>query len=173
MNALVIYESVYGNTRAVAEAIAEGLGGAEIVSVHDVGDLADDAELLVVGAPTHIHGLPTAHSIQSGVQAATGDGGAHVEADAAEDPNMRAWLGDLPRGRHGRVAVFDTRLAHSRLMTGAASHGIAKRLRHHGYDVVAAESFLVEGAEGPLGPGELERARAWGLELARSVGAVV
>jgi flavodoxin len=169
MNALVLFESVYGNTRAVAEAIAEGLGGAEVVSVHDAGEPADDVELLVVGAPTHIHGLPTKRSIQAGADAASGDGGAHVEPDATEDPNMRAWLGSLPRGRHGRVAVFDTRLDKPTWFTGAASRGIAKRLRQHGYDVVATESFLVTGSEGPLEPGELDRARSWGRELARSV----
>jgi len=45
----------------------------------------------------------------------------------------------------------------------------ARRLRHHGFDVLATESFLVTGTEGPLKPGELERARAWGEKLAHSM----
>jgi hypothetical protein len=51
-------------------------------------------------------------------------------------------------------------------VTGAAARGIARRLRRRGYQVVGDESFLVEDAEGPLADGELERARAWGAELA-------
>jgi nucleoside-diphosphate-sugar epimerase len=53
------------------------------------------------------------------------------------------------------------------MLTGMAARGVARRLRRRGYDVVATESFLVEDAEGPLEDGELERARAWGEELAR------
>lgn len=61
MKALVAFESIYGNTRAVAEAIAEGLeplGAVEVLSVDDAGDGAvEGADLLVVGGPTHMHGL--------------------------------------------------------------------------------------------------------------------
>ena len=50
-------------------------------------------------------------------------------------------------------------------MTGSAARGIARRLRHHGYDVIGIESFLVADAEGPLEEGELDRARAWAAGL--------
>jgi len=50
-------------------------------------------------------------------------------------------------------------------MTGSAARGIAKRLRHHGYEVEWTESFFVDDAEGPLADGELERAREWGATL--------
>jgi hypothetical protein len=168
MNALVVYESVYGNTRDVAEAVAEGLGDAEVVPVHEAADRARGVDLLVVGAPTHIHGLPTPRSRQAGADAVREHTGTLVEPGVAEEPGLRAWLPGLPRGGgHARAAVFDTRLDKPAWLTGAASHGIARRLRRHGYDVLAIESFLVEGSEGPLEPGELERARAWGRELAQ------
>jgi flavodoxin len=54
---VVVYESVYGDTRAVAEAVAEGLGGAEAVHVHDAQRAIAGARLIVVGGPTHMHGL--------------------------------------------------------------------------------------------------------------------
>jgi hypothetical protein len=67
-----------------------------------------------------------------------------------------------------RAATFDMRLDRSPWLTGVAARGIARRIRRHGLDVVATESFLVEDSEGPLVEGELDRARAWGEELARS-----
>ncbi|MFL6114535.1 MAG: flavodoxin family protein [Catenulispora sp.] len=62
MRALVVYESMYGNTRAVAEAVASGLRPAyetEVKPAVDIGAAdVDRADLLVVGGPTHVHGLP-------------------------------------------------------------------------------------------------------------------
>ena len=69
MNAIVVYESIYGNTRAVAEAIAEGLGGAPAVSPAELPADAAQADLLVVGGPTHIHGMATARSRRAAVEA--------------------------------------------------------------------------------------------------------
>jgi hypothetical protein len=166
MNALVVYESIYGNTRAVAEAVAAGLGGASVLAVQDAAGRTESADLLVVGGPTHMHGMATSLSRRMAVEAAKEDGHAAVEPGAAEGPGLRRWLHDLPRRDGGRAAAFDTRLDRSPSVTGAAARGIARRLRHHGYDVLASESFLVEDAEGPLADGELERARAWGAELA-------
>ena len=51
-------------------------------------------------------------------------------------------------------------------MTGSAARGIARRLRHHGYEVIATASFLVADSEGPLEEGELNRARSWAAALA-------
>ena len=168
-NAVVVYESIYGNTRAIAEAIAEGLGGAEVVPVNRAGNV-QDADLLVVGGPTHMHGMTTTRSRQLAAEAAREDGHEHhVEPAAAEGPGLRGWLRDVPDGGGGHAAAFDTRADHSPWMTGAASRGIAKRLRHRGYVVTATESFLVEDSEGPLEEGELARARDWGQELMKSV----
>jgi hypothetical protein len=76
---------------------------------------------------------------------------------------------DLPDVRATPAAAFDTRLDRSSWLTGAALRGIAKRLRRHGYEVLATESFLVEESQGPLEPGELDRARTWGVQLAESL----
>lgn len=167
MNALVVYESVYGNTRAVAEAIADGLGdGAAVVSVHEAATSAPGADLLIVGGPTHMHGLATERSRKMAAAAAHEDGGISIEADATSEPGLRQWLHELSDRKDARAAAFDTRLDKSPWLTGVASHAIAKRLRRHGYEVVGSESFLVEDSEGPLEQGELDRARAWGAELA-------
>jgi flavodoxin len=169
MNALVVYESVYGNTRAVANAIAEGLGGAKVVPVRDGASNLEEPALLIVGGPTHIHGLSTASSRRAAVEALSEDGAAHVEPGAADEPGLRAWLRDLPQRDKAQAAAFDTRLDRSPWFTGVASRGIAKRLRRRGYEVIGTESFLVEDSEGPLAERELERARAWGAELAHSL----
>jgi hypothetical protein len=166
MKTLVVYESMYGNTKAVAEAIAEGLGGAEVVSVSQAADRSEEPDLLVVGGPTHIHGMATTRSRQAAVEAVKEDGDTHVEPDATAEPGLRAWIRDLPAVSGGRAAAFDTRADRAPWLTGAASRGIAKRLRRHGYEVFSTESFLVEESEGPLAHGELSRARAWGAQLA-------
>ncbi|HMD56475.1 MAG TPA: hypothetical protein VKG82_03280 [Solirubrobacteraceae bacterium] len=165
MNAVVVYESMYGNSRAVAEAVADALG-AEAVAVHDAGDRPGNVDLLVVGGPTHVHGLSTVRSRQMAVSAADEDGAAMVEPHAA-GLGLREWLRDLEHSDGAAAATFDTRLDRAPWMTGVASRGIARRLRRRGYEVLASESFLVDDSEGPLEEGELERASAWGAELAR------
>ena len=166
MNVTVVYESVYGNTRAVAEAIADGLGDAVVLGVHEAAELAERPELLVVGGPTHLHGLATHRSRQAAVDGAHEDGQTHLEPGAADEPGLRTWLRDLPEVDGAKAASFDTRLEKSPWLTGVASRGIAKRLRHLGYNVVDSASFLVEDSEGPLAEGELDRAREWGRKLA-------
>lgn len=169
MKAVVIYESIYGNTRAIAEALAEGLGGAGVYPVHEAAGHAEEADLLVVGGPTHMHGLATARSRQMAASAAHEDGGLAVESSATAEPGLRQWLHELQERPGARAAAFDTRLDKSPWLTGVASRGIAKRLRRHGYEVIASESFLVEDSEGPLERGEIERARSWGAELAAAM----
>ena len=171
MTSLVVFESMYGNTRMVAEAIAEGMGGAEVVAVHAAPDCPADLELLVVGGPTHVHGMSTTRSRQMAVEAIQEDGDGRLEPGAAREPGLRAWIREMAPGSGARAAAFDTRADKSAWLTGAASRGIAKRLRRRGYDVIDVQSFLVEDSEGPLTEGELDRARAWGSQLARSVAA--
>ena len=166
MSALVVYESVYGNTRAIAEAIAEGLGGVDVPAVHEAPARPEDLDLVVIGGPTHMHGLATTRSRQMGADGVKEDGAGHVEPGATQEPGLRTWLAALPNGDGAKAATFDTRLDRSPWLTGVASRGIAKRLRHRGYEIVDRESFLVEESEGPLAPGELERARDWGRTLA-------
>ncbi len=169
MNAVVVYESIFGNTRAVAEAIGQGLGEIQALPVAQAAARTVEADLLVVGGPTHMHGIASARTRQMAVAAAEEDGEGLVEPGAAEGPGLRGWLRDLPHAR-SRAATFDTRLDRSPWLTGVAARGIARRLQRHGYDVVGTLSFLVQDAEGPLERGELVRARAWGEELARLFG---
>jgi hypothetical protein len=171
MDALVVYESIYGNTRAVAEAVAEGLGGVPVLPVCEAAWRQGKLDLLVVGGPTHAHGLASNRSRHVAVHTAQENGGSHIDPDARAEPGLRSWLGDLSPTFAHHAAAFDTRGDKPRALTGAASRGIARRLRRHGIDVLSVESFLVESSEGPLVAGEIDRARAWGAELARSLSA--
>jgi hypothetical protein len=126
MKAVVVYESVFGYTRAIAEAVAEGLGGVPVLSVREAVERAGDLDLLVVGGPTHAHGLATDRSRHLAVDSA--HEGAHVEPDVTEEFGLRSWVGDL--GATGRPAApFDTRADGVPLLTGSAARGIARRLR--------------------------------------------
>jgi menaquinone-dependent protoporphyrinogen IX oxidase len=169
MRALVVYESMYGNTHVVASDIADGLRATHEVTLVPVADATADllaeADLLVVGAPTHMHGLSTASSRQAARKAAAKpDSGLMLDPDAG-GPALRGWLGGLAGG-HAAAAAFDTRLAGAPVLTGRASRGIAKLLSRHGYRLVAPpESFLVTKLN-TLVDGESSRARRWGTALA-------
>src|SRR4249919_2469357 len=99
VRAVVVYESVYGNTRAVAEAIAAGLADHADVALRRVAEVDAEAlhgaRLLVVGGPTHMHGLATSLSRRMAVKAAEEDGHTDVEPHASEEPGLRAWLSAL------------------------------------------------------------------------------
>lgn len=168
MNAIVVYESMYGNTRRIAESIAEGLGGATVVSVHEEPSEFERVDLLVVGGPTHMHGLATSLSRRMAAEAAQEDG-SETEPGATEGPGLRAWMHGLPHREGALAAAFDTRLDRSTALTGTAAQAIGRRLRRRGYRVLSTGSFLVEDAVGPLENGELDRARRWGAELAHAV----
>jgi hypothetical protein len=176
---VVIYESVMGNTRRIAEAIAAGASArapqadVQCVPVGWATDDALDADLLVVGAPTHYFGLPAERSRRHWVKGALkrareGALSQHLEPGAA-GPGLREWLADLPPTRPGLLAAtFDTRLP--RPLAGSAARVIARALREHGMSLVAAPSgFLVEDVAGPLRDGEVARAMAWGDHIATSL----
>ncbi len=168
MRAVVVYESMFGNTHEVAEHVAEGLRDGfevELLAVGEaIGTILHDVELLVVGGPTHVHGLSRPTSRRSASQQAADDDDLDLEPDA-EGPGLREWFDGLPR-HTGRSAAFDTRVDASAMLTGRASKGIAKRLDKHGYDLVCPpESFLVD-KENHLVDGEAERAVGWGRHLA-------
>jgi hypothetical protein len=168
MRTLIVFESMYGNTRAVAEAIAEELGGSA-VGVHKAGDPPAGLDLLIVAGPTHMHGMTTAGGRRMAADAAKEDGHAEVEPDATEGPGLRRWLRALPPGAGAHAAAFDTRLDRNPHLTGSAARGITRRLKHAGYRVIGTESFFVEDSEGPLAEGELERARAWAAGIAATL----
>ena len=96
MKAVVAYESIYGNTRQIAEAVAAGLrplGEVQVVSVnHGDTGAADGADVLIVGGPTHMHGLATSTSRRQAAQAAEEEEDVSVEPGAADGPGLRRWL---------------------------------------------------------------------------------
>jgi flavodoxin len=165
MRALVVYESWFGNTRQVADRIAAGLaheGHVDLVTVDEPVPSLDGVDLLVVGAPTHVHGLSSKRSREGAIdQGAAGEPGIGV----------RGWIAALPNGAGGpRVAAFDTRVNKPALLVGSAARGIVRRLRERGYSLAAdPQSFFVAGTPGPLEEGEPERAEEWGKTLANEV----
>jgi hypothetical protein len=168
MRALVVYESMYGNTQVTVGNIADGLRGDYEVTLMPVAEvtaeLVADADLLVVGAPTHMHGLPSISSRRIAAQAAAKEGSGLRMAPGAGGPGLRDWLRGLGR-RDGLAAAFDTRLNGVPAFTGRASRPIARLLKRHGRRLVAApESFLV-GSQNTLLDGETARARRWGMTL--------
>jgi len=172
MRAVVVYESMYGNTHLIADAIASGLAHSldvSVVSVHDVkAALAPGVDLLVVGGPTHMHGMARPSSREAAVQAAKkADSGLTVEPDA-EGPGVREWL-DSVAPLATRAAAFDTRIDAPAALTGRASKGIAHKLRDLGCSLIAEpESFLVT-KETHLEPDEEAHARRWGATLAAAL----
>ena len=169
MRAVVVYESMYGNTRAIADAIGDGLrecAHVEVVPVRDAdAAVARGAELLVVGGPTHVRGMSRAGTRSAAVEAANkAESGLTVDP-AAEGPGVREWLDSL--GKFDlRAAAFDTRLDAPVAFTGRASKRIARKLRQHGFSLVTEpESFLVTKAT-DLNPDEQARAHRWGKSLA-------
>jgi len=168
MRALVVYESMYGNTHLVAGNIADGLRETcEVTLVPVTGataGLVAGADLLVAGAPTHLRGLSTAASRQQAAQTAARRG-SRVRMDPdASGPGMQDWLQGIGH-RDGLAAVFDTRVNSFAMLTGRASRRIAKLLKRHGYRLVAApQSFLVCSHNNLL-DGEAACARRWGMTL--------
>jgi hypothetical protein len=163
--ALVVYESMFGNSRLVAEAVALGIGARMPVSVVEVSEapttFRPDIALVVAGGPTHVMGMSRPSTREDAERKFP------VEARGSTE-GLREWLASLHGEGGPTVAVFDTRI-HTPVYLGSAARGASRRLRHLGFDVTAVTSFFVGGTTGPLDQGELTRARAWGAGLAESV----
>lgn len=156
MNAIVVFDSLHGNTERVAHAIGEALeplGEVRVLRTTEIPP-GTTADAWVVGGPTQNHGMsrPLASLV-----------------DGMPGGSLR----DVP------VATFDTRYRYPRLMSGSAAHSAAGHLRKAGCRLVTdPESFFVQEGPRPAGggkplpgtehleEGELERARAWGARLA-------
>jgi hypothetical protein len=177
MRALVVYESLFGNTCEVARAIGDGIREArpgarvDVLPVDEAPGSPAGIDLVVVGGPTHFLGMTSRLSREMERQyelrirrpVAGRDRGRRSTGTAG----LRGWLTRMPRGHAAAAAVFDTRMAAP--VAGGAAPGIARRLRRRGYRLVAApRTFTVAGVGGPLVTGEADRARAWGRELART-----
>jgi flavodoxin len=162
--ALILYDSQYGNTGKIAAAIADALGTPDQVSLKRPAEFDPAAltglDLLVAGAPTQ---------------------------RLSATPAMLNVLKSLPRNalQGVKVAAFDTRLTWEAINAmpvlpffvrlgghrfGFAADPIARLLKSkRGTLVMPPEGFFVQGMEGPLLPAELERAAAWGCQLAAAL----
>ena len=150
MRVLVVYESMYGNTHLVADEIAHGMREARpdlAATVVPVGDavpaLVADAQLVVVGGPTHADGMTRTSTRKAAGQTAAKPGSDLAMDPDAEGSGLREWFDELP-DLDVAAAAFDTRMDAPPAFTGRASKGIAKRLRRHGATlIVEPQSFLV------------------------------
>lgn len=162
MKALVVYESMFGNTEQVARAVATGLGrhlDVELVAVANAPDTVSDVDLVVVGGPTHAFSMTR--------QATRVDAVSQGASHGTSETGLREWLATLPAAsRSLPVATFDTRVDKARHLPGSAAKAAAKVVRRRGYLLAARpESFYVADVAGPLIEGELDRAAAWGETL--------
>ena len=162
--ALIVVESYFGNTRAIAEAVAAGLieGGveAQMVDVAQApGALPEDLDLLVLAAPTHNRGLPTA---ATRAKARDQAGPGKVSHGIGE------WMETTAIPVSTNAAAFDTVISKGWL-SGSAAKAIAKTLqRRQGRRTVSVRSFVVTANKGPLATGQETDAHSWGRELAAS-----
>jgi flavodoxin len=155
MKALIVYDSVFGNTEKVAQAIAAALEGQAEVAAKRVGgvtsaDLAG-VSALIVGSPTR---------------------------KFTSTPAIKAWINGLPSGslQGIKVAAFDTRVEIKddtpgilkffvKLFGYAAEPMAAKLVKKGGTQAMEPAGFIVEGTEGPMRAGEFERAADWAKRL--------
>ncbi len=170
MNALVVYESMFGNTKQVAQAIASGLANDHRVRLAEVSEapmtVGDDIDLLIVGGPTHAFGLSRPDTRDSARRQAQGN------ELVSKGIGLREWLQGAAIPAGVPIAAFDTKAKKPRL-PGSAARSAQRRLRKSGHPAARrATSFYVNGTRGPLVEGELERAQRWGSALAAQVPAL-
>jgi hypothetical protein len=177
MSIAVVFESMFGNTRQVAAAIAEGLapyGPVALVNVNEPDALAAaaTADLLIVGGPTHVHGMSRPKS-REGARDWEKDPAKNVSLEPlAPGTGVREWMETLEK-IPALCAAFDTRMNVARILSGAASAPIERALTKHGSrSVIPAASFVL-AKEGGLVEGELDRARAWGASAGEASGLVL
>jgi hypothetical protein len=166
MRALVVYETMFGSTRVVAEAIAQGLSPFGDVEVLEAGTalrhaLPKDLRLLVVGGPAYAFGMSRPFTRHQR---------AHAARTESVGIGIREWIRGREPGLAGiAAATFDTRAVYSS-STASGARAAARALRACGADIVASPMpFLASGITGRLVDGELARARAWGDWLATDV----
>jgi len=169
MSTVIVFESMFGNTRRVAAAIAEGLAPLGAVSTFTVNDpaareAAKSATLLVVGGPTHAHGMSRPASREEAGRWDADPAKKVTLEPTAPGTGVREWIDGLETVP-ALCAAFDTRMDIARILSGAASGHIEHELTKRGARaVLPAESFLVS-KETMLEDGEVARASAWGARV--------
>lgn len=169
MKALVVFESLFGNTEQVARAVATGLSRHMQVELREVSEapraINDFLDLLVVGGPTHAFTMTRPNTREDAIRQGASRGSREI--------GIREWLANLHSGPHSElVATFDTKVEKVRHLPGSAAKGAAKVARKRGYPSAGrAESFYVADVSGPLLEGELDRAQAWGERLGKEAAA--
>lgn len=148
MKTLIVYDSLYGNTEKIAQAIGENLALAKdkIISAKKLkNEDLKDIELLIMGSPTHA-GQPT--------------------------PTLKNVIANIPENslKNINVMTFDTSIKSQDKnflfktfinMLGYAAKRTAKMLQDKGATIVGSETFFVKDKEGPLEEGEIKRAQDW------------
>lgn len=161
-DAVVVYESMFGSTRAMAEAIAEGLGS-EAVSIAELDEIDGGVRLLVAGAPTHVHGLSRPETRAEAVAWAA-DPARELALERGHERGMRDWLVDVA-GLPSLFVSFDTRADMPALFSGAASRNIATALSDRGGEALEPPMSFFVDKRSHLLDGEVQRAYNWGVHL--------
>ena len=163
MKALLVYESLFGNTEQIARSVAEGLARRLPVETVRVGDapltLGSDISLVVVGGPTHAFGLSRVDNRAVPAEP--------VNGVVTHGRGLRDWLEALHVGASGVAAAsFDTRVNRPRL-PGSAARAADRQMRRQGmHPIVVPHSFHVRGTTGSVVEGESDQARRWGEQVA-------
>jgi hypothetical protein len=168
MRALVVYESLWGNTEIVARAIADVIAGTAAVDVVDSDSApvtVDVYDVVVIGGPTHAFSMTRASTRAEAVKSHS----------APREPvrGIREWLSEVHRPATAIPAVaFDTRVDKPRL-PGSAAKTARHQLHSRGFRTsIQPQTFRVHGYEGPLLEGEVERAREWAQDVLSTLGLV-
>ncbi|WP_343320135.1 hypothetical protein AAFM46_06925 [Arthrobacter sp. TMP15] len=173
MSIAVVYESMFGNTRTIAFAIAEGLAPFGVVVTANVNDPRSTgatrcAELLVLGGPTHVHGMTRPASREEAARWSKDSTKHLILEPSAPGIGVREWIRDLDLVP-ALSAAFDTRVDKAHIITGAASGHIEHALTKRGSrSAITPESFLVTADNG-LANDELDRALAWGISVGKAM----
>jgi flavodoxin len=155
MKALVLYESFFGNTEKIAQAIGDAIGKSMEAEVRKVSEVKQEQlkgfNLLIAGSPTRAF---------------------------SPSPATNRFLKNIPaNGLEGvKAAAFDTRISEDDAnprwlrflmkLFGYAAEPISKKLRKKGAEIIIApEGFCVKDTKGPLKEGELERASTWAMQI--------
>ncbi len=162
----MVYESMFGDNRDVAQAIARGLEQAGVsASAVEVGVAPDvvgaEISLVVAGCPNHAWTMPRPTTRETAAKATD-------EPLVSSGRGLREWLTGLRLPPKVKVVAFDTRSSAPGPVVAMdhASNAVEKRLLKLGGERLArAQGFTVVDMKGPLADGELDRAQAWGATL--------